>query len=650
MGFGGVLEDKHLPHVPGTVILNEEFAHSSDVTAGLRHGSGKDAHIILVPQPSEDPNDPLNWPITKKRIILAILGFGTCLIAATISPLLNAGLFTISLEFGVEIGDITLISGYQLLIAGASAPFIGALARKYGKRPCFLFSSVMALIGTIIGSCTNSYDGLLAARIVQGFGIAAYESLIVSVIGDLFFVHERGFYTSIIMFLLAGVSNFSSVITGYITANLGWKYLFHILNAFIGLQIILLFFFCPETAYLRDRRYETDELANDDLRGLSEVEKRHEARMERKELGEGAELAQMETVANTVRSVPKKKTFMQEAAVFTGSYSDENLLQLVIGPLAVFSNIAVFWVVIISGTITATYVAQAYILAQVFSFPPYNLDASGVGLLSLGPFTDENLLQLVIGPLAVFSNIAVFWVVIISGTITATYVAQAYILAQVFSFPPYNLDASGVGLLSLGPFIGGILGSIVLGMILDPTIKWLCAKNKGVYEPEYRLVIMIGALVTGAALMAWGYMIENGIDMYACATVHGLVLFGVIAATLASSAYALDAYRDMSNEVFLAGMLVKNFLFYAWSYFVNDWTASSGPAEVFYVFGGVAFALVLSTIPVYIFGKKYVYDLINHDVPPFCDFSLTLSIIRYRSYWFRHNLLTKFSIRTHAEY
>jgi len=584
MGFGGVLEDKHLPHVPGTVILNEEFAHSSDVTAGLRHGSGKDAHIILVPQPSEDPNDPLNWPITKKRIILAILGFGTCLIAATISPLLNAGLFTISLEFGVEIGDITLISGYQLLIAGASAPFIGALARKYGKRPCFLFSSVMALIGTIIGSCTNSYDGLLAARIVQGFGIAAYESLIVSVIGDLFFVHERGFYTSIIMFLLAGVSNFSSVITGYITANLGWKYLFHILNAFIGLQIILLFFFCPETAYLRDRRYETDELANDDLRGLSEVEKRHEARMERKELGEGAELAQMETVANTVRSVPKKKTFMQEAAVFTGSYSDENLLQLVIGPLAVFSNIAVFWVVIISGTITATYVAQAYILAQVFSFPPYNLDASGVGLLSLGPF------------------------------------------------------------------IGGILGSIVLGMILDPTIKWLCAKNKGVYEPEYRLVIMIGALVTGAALMAWGYMIENGIDMYACATVHGLVLFGVIAATLASSAYALDAYRDMSNEVFLAGMLVKNFLFYAWSYFVNDWTASSGPAEVFYVFGGVAFALVLSTIPVYIFGKKYVYDLINHDVPPFCDFSLTLSIIRYRSYWFRHNLLTKFSIRTHAEY
>ncbi|KAH7408879.1 hypothetical protein BKA64DRAFT_663726 [Cadophora sp. MPI-SDFR-AT-0126] len=73
-------------------------------------------------------------------------------------------------------------------------------------------------------------------------------------------------------------------------------------------------------------------------------------------------------------------------------------------------------------------------------------------------------------------------------------------------------------------------------MILDPTIKWFCAENKGVYEPEYRLVVMIGALVTGAALMAWGYMIENGINMYACATVHGVVLFGVIAATPASSA------------------------------------------------------------------------------------------------------------------
>lgn len=49
MGFFGILEDHKLPHVPGTVILNEQSAHSEDVTAGLKHGTGRNSHIVLVP-------------------------------------------------------------------------------------------------------------------------------------------------------------------------------------------------------------------------------------------------------------------------------------------------------------------------------------------------------------------------------------------------------------------------------------------------------------------------------------------------------------------------------------------------------------------------------------------------------------------------
>ncbi|TVY92827.1 putative MFS-type transporter [Lachnellula willkommii] len=538
MAFGGILEDRHLSHVPGTVILDEKVAHSGAVTAGLRHGTGRNTHVVLVPQPSEDPNDPLNWSPVKKLACIIILGLGTCLNAATIAPLLNAGLSTISKDFGVPIGQITLISGYQLLVAGGSGPFVSAFSRKFGKRPCFLFSSLFGLIGTIVGSATINYQGLLAARIIQGLAISAYESLIISVIGDLYFVHQRGRYASAIQFLLGGISNFSSIITGAVTANLGWKYLFHLLIAFLGFQIILLFLFCPETSYIRDNRYEIDELAVEDLKGLSEVEHRQQRQEKNPKEDTGVPLAQIETLAPTVRSIPEKKTFWQETAIFTGSYSDENLLQLVAAPFAVCMNIAVLWVVVISGTITATYVAQAYVLAQIFSLPPYGLNASGIGYLSLGPF------------------------------------------------------------------IGGIVASIFLGVVYDRLIRWFCARNGGTYEPEYRLVVMAGGLLTGGGLCAWGYMIENAVNLYACATVHGIVLFGVICVTISSSAYALDAYRDMSNEIFIAGMVFKNFLFYGFSYFVNDWTATVGPAEVFYVFGGVAFALTLTTVPLYIFGKK----------------------------------------------
>ena len=65
MGAGFILEDNHLPRVPGSIILEEEQAHSENVTGNLKHGTGKNSHIVLTPQPSNDPNDPLNVRATR---------------------------------------------------------------------------------------------------------------------------------------------------------------------------------------------------------------------------------------------------------------------------------------------------------------------------------------------------------------------------------------------------------------------------------------------------------------------------------------------------------------------------------------------------------------------------------------------------------
>jgi len=62
MGFLGVLEDKHLRHVPATVVLAEEEHQRTEATAGLKHGTGKDANIILIPQPYGTLLDPRAIP------------------------------------------------------------------------------------------------------------------------------------------------------------------------------------------------------------------------------------------------------------------------------------------------------------------------------------------------------------------------------------------------------------------------------------------------------------------------------------------------------------------------------------------------------------------------------------------------------------
>lgn len=348
-----------------------------------------------------------------------------------------------------------------------------------------LVSALLGFIGSIIGSATHTYEGLLAARIIQGGSTAAYESLIVSFIGDIYFVHERGVYMAGVQFILAAVSNFASVICGPITTHLGWRYLFYICVAVLGFQLILLILFVPETQYRRDARYNTDELVNDNLEDLARVEKRHE-----QSLVENVELEKTETVTS-MRSQHHsrvKKTFVQEMAVFTGTYCDDNLLQLIIAPFAVCTNLAVLWVVIVSGTVTAFYVGQA-------------ID-----------------------------------------------------IALIFAYPPYNLNAAQLGYLFLGPFVGGCLGAIIFGFVGDPIIRWCSRKNKGVYEPEYRLLIIVFGLLCGAGIMGFGALCQNHASYYATSTLHGIALFGIVPIAIGTSGYALDAYRDMSSEIFVAGI------------------------------------------------------------------------------------------------
>lgn len=84
MGFLGVLEDTKLAHVPATVILDETKRNTStdNTTSNLKHGTRRHSHIVLVPQPSEDPNDPLNWPAHRKLVIIMLASLGGCIFAA----------------------------------------------------------------------------------------------------------------------------------------------------------------------------------------------------------------------------------------------------------------------------------------------------------------------------------------------------------------------------------------------------------------------------------------------------------------------------------------------------------------------------------------------------------------------------------------
>ena len=121
----------------------------------------------------------------KKLTVQSIALSGPILYAAVTSAMLNSAFVNIAIETHSTVSKMVLATGYQTLVIGMAhfaqvlgrlltehtrcdRPIFNAIARKYGKRP------------------------VLISRVLQGFSIAPYESLIFTLISDLFFVHERG--------------------------------------------------------------------------------------------------------------------------------------------------------------------------------------------------------------------------------------------------------------------------------------------------------------------------------------------------------------------------------------------------------------------------------------------------------------------------
>jgi hypothetical protein len=170
----------------------------------------------------------------------------------------------------------------------------------------------------------------------------------------------------------------------------------------------------------------------------------------------------------------------------------------------------------------------------------------------------------------------------------------------------YNFSALGVGLVYLSPFIGGILGTAVAGKVSDIVVQFLARRNGGVYEPEFRLVMAIPiAISTAIGLMGFSWSVEER-DKWIVPTVFfGMISFGCTLGSTTAITFCVDSYRQFAGEALVTLNFSKNiFHGLVFSLFFPHWLESEGPKDVFVSIGGIQIACLLTTIPLYIFGKR----------------------------------------------
>ena len=183
-----------------------------------------------------------------------------------------------------------------------------------------------------------------------------------------------------------------------------------------------------------------------------------------------------------------------------------------------------------------------------------------------GTYSEESLIKMILRPFTILSNPVVLWVCIMFAFIVVWAVVISFVIAQIFSAPPFLLSTAELGYLSAGPVIGGTIGCLACGFVADPFVKWLTKKNGGIYEPEFRLWLMVGLFVFASlGYFMFGNLIAQGKSPAGIACVWALIIASIQFGTVAVSTYVVDAYRNISIEIFIIAMVFKNFLFFGFT-------------------------------------------------------------------------------------
>jgi hypothetical protein len=212
-----------------------------------------------------------------------------------------------------------------------------------------------------------------------------------------------------------------------------------------------------------------------------------------------------------------------------------------------------------------------------------------------------------IRPFILFAYPAVLWSALVYALSIGWLIVLSESVATIYeNKETYNFSALGTGLVYISPFVGGVLGTAVAGRVSDIIVRYMTRRNGGIYEPEFRLVMAIPVtLSTAAGLMGFGWSVQER-DAWIVPTIFfGIISFGCSLGSTTSITFCVDSYRQYAGEALVTLNFSKNvFHGLIFSLFIVDWLKSDGARTVFIAIGGIQIACLLTSIPMYIFGKR----------------------------------------------
>ncbi|EFQ94824.1 hypothetical protein CFE70_000308 [Pyrenophora teres f. teres 0-1] len=509
--------------------LHTEILPGTEVMADVgSHHFVKGAHqTVLVPQPSDDPNDPLNWTtgwklacISSAAMVTFSQGFGPL----ALSPMFPAYIK----QFNTDLAGAVQFTGVCILVLGFSNFLWVPISTSFGRRPVYLASQLINLGTSIWRARSNSYGSFMGACIVNGIGAGPAETIMPEVIADIFFLHDRGKWNTLYWVVYMGSLMVGPIVSGSMTETVGWRNFWWLNTGLLAVSFLMVVFMFPETRFKRA------------LPTVGHPQEKSNS-LDKKTRESSAENVQISDTEKETDGIKHVSTAESTLPNTTGLEMSETAQR-------------------------DPYLGRGS--PGKWQWLPFQPNKNPFHSIFLDLWTPWKLFAF---PIIEFAAFVTSWSCSSFLTINLTQ-------TQVLAPPPYNFKPLSVGFTNFAILVGALIGLFTAGPLSDWVSAKLTKRNGGVREPEMRLPAMIPYVIImfiGNVCVAVGY--QNKWAWQAIVIV-GFTCAGIQVAALPAmvGTYAVDSYKPVAGSLYVAITVNKNLWGYGLGKFITPWTEEAG--------------------------------------------------------------------------
>lgn len=545
--------------IPGTVNI---FTDDSDTESGKGFSEGNKLKtkngIILMPQPSDSPNDPLNWSTFRKYAHFGVVIFVTGFTSATAN---DAGATQDSLNniYGISYDSMNVGAGVLFAgIAGASL-ILAPTTSIWGRKISYIICTFLGLIGSIWFGYSRNTSDTIWSQLFVGISEACAESQVQLSISDTFFQHQLGSRLTLYILATSVGTYLGPLVAGFISAKSTYSFRWVGWTAAIiyGVLLIVLVFFFEESYF--DRSKFLGKISNGN-NSSPEMEQELEKRIEKKE--DDTNVDANLTVSPTNDSLDGfENNNDEQGAIDAGSNDPPYSYWQKVKCITPATNI--------KGYGFKQYCKQIKMIFRVFLFPP----------------------------------------VILSGLMWGAQDAflTFYLTTEDDQYydAPWNYTNAAVAIMNVPCLIGAAIGCYYAGSLSDWFVLQLAKRNNGILEAEYRLwFIFLAAIISPAGMLMFGIGTGMGYSWHMTYVGLGFIGFGWGCAGDISMGYLMDAYPEMVIEGMVGVSVINNLIGCIFTFACLPWLAAMGTTNTYIILAVLDFLIMMLCLPMIMYGKK----------------------------------------------